>query len=485
MRIFDLGGKQAANATNSNVDILGVAAATSAIKGGMSEVVDKVINGTYNDNLANKVINEYGHKSIFEHAVFTFCLEDVSLLFEQFLIEHRLISITIKSRRYVNFLTAGVVPQMEIPGLVDVNNRIEEHVNELFDAYNEAVSFGMHIEYARYILPIGTCSNMILTINAKEIVNVLENILAHHSDSEEFMQIARAILHIVNKTYPKEFEIIHNKVFNVGKGAIDNNKCAATILNKINFYIGKDCVMYGRNHVDIPSYNKLHKVIHIPTEPDKALEYATMFYLQNVLGFNTDAVEKIMKRCDVLDIPMDLVKHNHKVLEMVGSTTMDKIAISISSLTHLTRHRIQTLFVPNFKSLLPTYHITPHYLEIGRENVKYDDSSDGKIEGSKLKIWSMIKKNKAFVSELNAVLPEEYAIVYLMTGGTMLNVYSIMNFRERAHFMQLRKCSRAQMEIRQIAHAISENNYGELGKKYLGTKCYIGVGCPEKDKGCK
>ena len=55
---------------------------------------------------------KYGHHSVIEHATFSIAFEEVSSLFHQFLIEHRLASYTIRSKRYVDFSNIGqMVPE--------------------------------------------------------------------------------------------------------------------------------------------------------------------------------------------------------------------------------------------------------------------------------------------------------------------------------------------------------------------------------------
>ena len=62
-------------------------------------------------NLVNKVLAS-GHKSVIEHQTLSIAFDNVSVLVEQFVIEFRLASFTVKSRRYVDFSDAGyVVPE--------------------------------------------------------------------------------------------------------------------------------------------------------------------------------------------------------------------------------------------------------------------------------------------------------------------------------------------------------------------------------------
>ena len=61
-----------------------------------------------NEKLIGKVLSS-GHTSVLEHCYVNLSFENVSVLAEQFLIEFRLASFTVKSRRYVDFSGAGYV----------------------------------------------------------------------------------------------------------------------------------------------------------------------------------------------------------------------------------------------------------------------------------------------------------------------------------------------------------------------------------------
>lgn len=57
-----------------------------------------------NANLIDKVTRS-GHNSVVEHTYFNLAFQNVSAVVEQFIIEFRLASFTVKSRRYVDFST--------------------------------------------------------------------------------------------------------------------------------------------------------------------------------------------------------------------------------------------------------------------------------------------------------------------------------------------------------------------------------------------
>ena len=61
-----------------------------------------------NERLIGKVVSS-GHTSVLEHGYVNLSFENVSVFAEQFLIEFRLASFTVKSRRYVDFSNCGWV----------------------------------------------------------------------------------------------------------------------------------------------------------------------------------------------------------------------------------------------------------------------------------------------------------------------------------------------------------------------------------------
>ena len=70
------------------------------------ELYKKATSKEKNLKLVSKVLSS-GHKTVLEHHYFNLAFNNVSIFVEQFLIEFRIASFTIKSGRYVNFSSAG------------------------------------------------------------------------------------------------------------------------------------------------------------------------------------------------------------------------------------------------------------------------------------------------------------------------------------------------------------------------------------------
>ena len=88
--------------------IVSSAGRISTTKGSANEIYEKSCSNDKekNINLINKILSS-GHESVIEHIFFNLSFDNVSVFVEQFLIEFRLASFTVKSRRYVDFGKMG------------------------------------------------------------------------------------------------------------------------------------------------------------------------------------------------------------------------------------------------------------------------------------------------------------------------------------------------------------------------------------------
>ncbi len=104
----------------------------STQEGTALEIFDKSQDREKNQKLISKVTKS-GHTSTIEHVFFNLAFENVSVVVEQFLIEFRLASFTVKSRRYVDFATAGYyMPEFKCE---EDKKLYTETMDELFASY--------------------------------------------------------------------------------------------------------------------------------------------------------------------------------------------------------------------------------------------------------------------------------------------------------------------------------------------------------------
>lgn len=113
-----------------------------------------------------------GHLSILEHAVYTFSIEGISRVTTHQLVRHRIASFSQQSQRYVrlrdknSFVTPRRIAEDE-----KMSASYSKMMSDIFDLYEKLVSSGIPSEDARYILPSAVCSNIIVTMNARELLH--------------------------------------------------------------------------------------------------------------------------------------------------------------------------------------------------------------------------------------------------------------------------------------------------------------------------
>ena len=121
------------------------------------ELYKKATDKQKNLNLISKVVAS-GHKTVLEHHNFNIAFNNVSIFVEQYLIEFRLASYTIKSGRYVNFSNAG----FNLPKgfSQEQQSMLKTHYKKMFKFYDKFVAAGIPVEDARFILPYGLKTNI-------------------------------------------------------------------------------------------------------------------------------------------------------------------------------------------------------------------------------------------------------------------------------------------------------------------------------------
>lgn len=120
-------------------------------------------------------IMSLGHQSVLEHASFTFGIDGISRACSHQLVRHRIASYSQQSQRYVTHTARfdAVVPD-SIQSRSELCARFENQLQELHRCYAELVEAGIPAEDARYILPNAACTNIIMTMNAREILHFFE-----------------------------------------------------------------------------------------------------------------------------------------------------------------------------------------------------------------------------------------------------------------------------------------------------------------------
>jgi thymidylate synthase (FAD) len=148
--------------------ICGTAALTSTKSGSPSEIFEKMDLET-----AKRIIERvtgYGHMSVIEHASFTFSIEGVSRAMTHQLVRHRIASYTQQSQRYVAYDTLEkFVTPPNIANNIKAKKIFDDTLEKISEAYKKLLEMRIPKEDARFILPNAAKTNIIVTMNAREL----------------------------------------------------------------------------------------------------------------------------------------------------------------------------------------------------------------------------------------------------------------------------------------------------------------------------
>jgi thymidylate synthase (FAD) len=113
-----------------------------------------------------------GHESIVEHASATFEISGISRACSHQLVRHRIASFSQESQRYVDM--SG--PEWVLPPAVEENPEAravwERFAGEVQAAYRALRELGVRKEDARFVLPNGTATRIVVTMNFRELLHL-------------------------------------------------------------------------------------------------------------------------------------------------------------------------------------------------------------------------------------------------------------------------------------------------------------------------
>lgn len=146
-----------------------------------------------------------GHHSVIEHANFTFAIEGISRACSHQLVRHRIASYSQQSQRYVKFDSVNYVT----PGTIaEKKEALEEYgraIGEAIKAYDNLLKLGIPAEDARYLLPNSAHTNLVMSMNARELVHFFKLRCCERAQWE-IKELAVEMLREVKKAAPIIFE---------------------------------------------------------------------------------------------------------------------------------------------------------------------------------------------------------------------------------------------------------------------------------------
>lgn len=389
-------------------------------------------------NLVGKVLAS-GHKSVIEHQTLSVAFNDVSVMVEQFVIEFRLASYTVKSRRYVDFSDAGYVMPAELTGeLADFYAR---RMNALFSDYEKLLSTGVPKEDARFLFPYSLRSNFFMTINARELIHMICTMLRGRGARFEE-------LHNLGQQLKAQFDELYPGV--IDAEAARYNHFEEEVLPTA-FHSGK--IVSG--HADlIGSPSNAEELL------ESAMEFSGRFTASDGRFFTSENMRLL--RNDLRPRELEMLNYTFRICD-----------ISLACLTHFTRHRMQSSLIPSvIRALSKGDYILPE--------------SIAAVPEAEAIYRKAFEDQAAFATEMLAGGASKELLAYCAMSGHVLDILMTINARELLHFSKLRTCTRAQWEIRAVAREmlLRLNEVSPDIFSGYGPSCAVTGRCPEGKMTC-
>ena len=162
----------------------------------------KDFNEQINPALIKRLI-DMNHTSLFEHINYTFLIKGASRSFLAQMTRHRIASYTSGSQHYQNY--------SECPTIISkkhINDfAFKQYLNDAMENYQSLISQGIPHEEARQILPNAMENNLIVTMNARSLMNFF-NLRLCRRNTEEIRVVALKLRELLSLHFPELWEQI-------------------------------------------------------------------------------------------------------------------------------------------------------------------------------------------------------------------------------------------------------------------------------------
>lgn len=452
MRIELLNGKDVEN----RIKVIATAGKLSRTKGTVFDVLDSCEIYEKNLGIVKRIIG-MGHKSIMEHDYFVFALSDVTPIIEQTIISYRLTSFTIKSGREVDFRSVGYY----VPEFKDKNNKVlknnkelqekyKKHMDFLFNEYGYFVDANVKEEDARFVLPYAFNTNIVMGLDARELERMIIAFLyGKPSNIDEIKELGNKLFDIVKEYMPYLVENIENQK--------PNN------IDKFDYLYKFD---------DINIFDKAKLLNYTPNVDNTIIESAIMYRNQCTSELANEILNELEKKdSNIKEKIINDIKWADEQRELEQVSFQFQIPISLIILKHLTRHRMQSILIPDFVPMwnLSNYKTPPTIKSVDEARFIEDNNIN-------IKVYNEFK---------DAGVRDE-DLVYFYLCGQLVNVYTTMNGRTLEWITRMRSCTKAHWEIRKISNDMIKQvkEIAPLYSTCLGATCDAFGTCPEGKESC-
>ncbi len=432
--------------SDCNEEVCAAAGRISTQSGTALEIFERSHDKEKNRSLIGKVTKS-GHTSTIEHIFFNLAFENVSVVVEQFMIEFRLASFTVKSRRYVDFADCGyLVPEFKNE---DDKAYYIATMDKLFSTYSYLTEKGVPKEDARFVLPYCFYSNFFCSLNGREMVNVLTAMIYGRGRKiKEIYEIGLSLLEQCRQYAPGVF----------GDFEVKGEKYS----DRYNFDFPEE--------YETATSDEFAEILSVTSDGEKNIARCALIEKGD---YSAGTIEKIVADKDNVNKILKAVfdSSRSRALESYNCTVRFN-GVSLSTLTHFARHRIQNICIPNLIKANRNNYVLP-------ETIK----NDSELTAAYNEAFYEMKK---LYTSLKAQGYDDNVLIYCVLSGNTVDIVTTMNARELKLFFRLRSCTRAQWEIQLYANDCLKKLRNISPDLFLlyGPSCYVLGACPEGRMTC-
>lgn len=164
------------------------------------DTVDRM--GTNSERIQEWI--KVGHESVIEHASATFYIKASRVLTHE-LVRHRLASYSQRSQRYVSESTPKYIEPPEIKSSGENTGEIfTEAMKNAWSCYNQLIEAGVKKEIARYVLPNACETQIVMTMNFRELRHFIK-LRTSSKALPEMRTVAGEVRRIMMEEAPRVF----------------------------------------------------------------------------------------------------------------------------------------------------------------------------------------------------------------------------------------------------------------------------------------
>ena len=146
-----------------------------------------------------------GHEAVLEHFTMTFAIEGVSRALLAQLSRHRLMSLDVQSQRYVDMDGFDYVVPESILNHPDSLEQFKWGIKAIQKVYKTLLAYGIDMEDARYILPNAACTNVVVSVNARELRHIAGLRMCVRAQ-QEIRELVTKMVELAKEVAPTIFE---------------------------------------------------------------------------------------------------------------------------------------------------------------------------------------------------------------------------------------------------------------------------------------